>query len=140
MKSIGLVAVGVVLGLGMANAPQSQKQDLRLATAFTDPQDVAMIAYSTAVFRKMQPDDAKYEPYLWDIKYRKDYIVVERWSYDPRTLKADEVVFDGVSHTYFSKHGVYLKTAPLGNYEDEIKKNTEAIRKMDKAIDDFRWK
>jgi hypothetical protein len=33
-----------------------------------------------------------------------------------------------------------LKTAPLGNYEDEIKKNTEAIRKMDKAIDDFRWK
>ena len=99
-----------------------------------------MIAYSTAVFRKMQPDDAKYEPYLWDIKYRKDYIVVERWSYDPRTLKADEVVFDGVSHAYFSKHGVYLKTAPLGNYEDEIKKNTEAIRKMDKAIDDFRWK
>ena len=134
MKSLGLVAVGIVLGLGIAPAPQSQKQDLRLATAFTDPQQVAMVAYSTAVFRKLQPDDAKYEPYLWDIKYRKDYIVVERWSYDPRTLKAD-VIFEGVSHTYFSRHGVYLKTAPLGNYEEEIKKKAESIRKIDKAIE-----
>jgi hypothetical protein len=139
MKSLGLVAVGVVLGLGIASAPQSQKQDLRLATAFTDPQQVAMVAYSTAVFRKLQPDDAKYEPYLWDIKYRKDYIVVERWSYDPRTLKVDDVVFDGVSHTYFSRHGVYLKTAPLGNYEDQIKLKAESIRKIDNAIEDC-WK
>ena len=138
MKSLGLITVGFVLGFGVANAPQSQKQDLRLATAFTDPQEVAMVAYSTAVFRKVNPEDVKYEPYLWDIKYRKDYIVVERWSYDPRTLKAD-VIFDGVSHTYFSRHGVYLKTAPLGNYEDQIKLKAESIRKIDKAIEDC-WK
>jgi hypothetical protein len=31
-------------------------------------------------------------------------------------------------------------TAPLGNYEEQIKKNAEAIRKMDKAIDEFRRK
>ena len=140
MKSICLVAVGLLLGLGITSPPQSVKQDLRPSKAFSDPQEVAMVAFSTAVFRKMQPDDAKYEPYLWDIKYRKDYIVVERWSYDPRTLLPNDTVLDGVSHTYFSKRGVYLKTAPMGNYEEQIKKNAEAIRKMDKAIDEFGWK
>lgn len=139
MKGLGLVAAGFVLGLGAAHAPQAQKQDLRFATAFTDPQEVAMVAYSQAVFRKVHEDDGKYEPFFWDIKHRKDYIVVERWSYDPRTLKADDVIFDGVSHTYFSRHGVYLKTAQHGNFEEEIISKADHIRRIDRAIEDF-WK